>query len=631
MQELAYKLNELSFPLYEKTIFRESIEKLYKLKTYLDDSYYNTSECFFSDSRYDTLKECIKNRDNNYREKIGSVIRERDNRISLPYYLGSADKISYGEEKELFRWICKHSTKKYVISAKLDGVSCLLHKSGKNYHLYTRGDGYIGSDISHIQKYINLPCLKTDITVRGELIIPKDTFSKKYREQYKNPRNMVTGLVSRKTLKEGLSDVHFVAYEIVGNSMYNQSKQLNELNRMGFETVKNIDVKDIHMEMLSSVFMEFRGSSNYELDGIIVQMDEEYDRNTSGNPEYMFAFKMNLSNDVHETSVKHVEWNVSKWGQLKPVIIIEPVDTNGVTMSRVTANHAKYIVENSLGPGAVVKVTRSKEVIPFIVEVVKRAKEPQLPEVEYVWDKNNVNIGVKNEEEIMCVKLVSDFFSKLNIKHVSEATVSKMFENGLDSLIKIVCASKERLLEVPEFGEKSADRIYTNIRNGLKNVKLSTLLGASSVLGYGIGIKKIDTLLLSIPDILDLSKNREELIAMVNEVEGFSELTSVKIVDNLKYAKDFIEQMKDYIDIKREEKISDTLKGYKIVMSGFRDAKVTDEITKRGGKVVDSVSKNTSLLIVPERDGKLTGKGEKAKEYGIEILCRDDFVKKYLS
>lgn len=632
MDKLIDKISKLSLSKYDDYLQQTDIKLLKSIKTHLDDIYYNTSETTLVDYRYDLLKDALIDRDKDFKVQIGATIRENEKRVKLPYYLGSADKISYGEEKELQKWLSTHLSNKYVISAKLDGISCLLyHKSGKT-HLYTRGDGSTGSDITHIKQYINIPMLKEDIAIRGELIIPKETFNEKYKEIYKNPRNMVSGLVSRKTLKEALSDIHFVVYEIVEDNMYEQSKQLDKLRKVGFETVQNIqEIKEINMDTLSTHFLKFRESSEYELDGLIVQLDDTYDRNTSGNPDYMFAFKMNLSSDVHETKVKYIEWNVSKWGYLKPVIIIEPVETNGITISRVTANHAKYIVDNKLGPDSIIKVTRSKEVIPFIVGV-SRSSSPQMPDTEYIWDKNNVNIIVKNHDNTMTIKQISDFFAKLNIKYVSEATVSKMFENGLDTILKIVSADKSRLLQISEFKEKSAERIYTNIRNGLKNVKITTVLGASGMLGYGIGEKKLEALFSVFPDILSSCKqiSKPEIINLIKKVDGFSDITAEKITDKIEDVRIFIENLSKVATFKSQEKISNTLQGQKIVMTGFRDQLLEEHIVKRGGKIVNSVSKNTSILIIKDID-KVSSKLEKATQLGIKIYNKVDFEKEYIS
>lgn len=617
---------------YSDFLQKENLKSLHAWKTVLDDLYYNTGESVLSDARYDMLKDTLKRRDPSYVPPVGAKLREGENRAQLPFWLGSADKITPEEKDVLARWIRDNSSEKYIVSAKLDGVSLLLYRKNGVTKLYTRGDGEIGADISYLAGYFNIPDLDEDIAIRGELIIPKDIFEKKHKNSYKNPRNMVSGLIGGKTARKGLEDVHFVPYEIVGDSMPKPSSQLKKLNELGFEKIMYSKINSVTVEKLKEILTDFRENCPYEIDGIIVQSDLPYDRNTSGNPDYLFAFKMLFDDAVHETVVKSVEWNITKWGQLKPVVIVEPVEVSGVTMTRATAHNAKYVEENNLGEGAIIRITRSKEVIPYIVEVVVQAESPQMPDVEYSWDKNHVNIVARKHDDTICVKLIAGFFAKLGIKHVSEATVEKMFHNGLDNLLKIVGASKKRLLEVPEFGEKSAERIYTNIRNGLKEVKVSTILGASGVLGFGIGQKRMDALLLDIPDLLSVYKKKsaEEMRDMIMTVEGFSFITAEKISGNLKYADMLMTQLGKYCSFQKEIRVSESLKGQKIVMTGFRDKKLEEDIAQRGGKVTGTVSKNTTALVVAKKEGKLTGKLDKASKLGVPIYTKEEFVKKYI-
>jgi NAD-dependent DNA ligase len=631
IENIINKINSLKIKQIESYLETIDKETLFKVKDHLDDLYYNTGEYSMDDNRYDILKDYLPKQN-----KVGSKLREGENRVTLPYWLGSADKITPNQPEVLERWLKENKTKTYIITEKLDGVSCLLSYTNSKIKLYTRGDGIIGADISYLASFFDLPELKEDITVRGELIIKKEIFDKKYKgkkvnnREYKNSRNMVSGLIGSKTTRIGLEDIDFIPYEIVEDVGEKPEKQLDKICKLGFKCIKYAKVDKLSIKILEEYFIKFKIESEYELDGIIVNANEKYDRNISGNPDYMFAFKMMSENDVKETKVLLIEWNISKWGQLKPVAILEPIILNDITISRATAHNAKYIVENNLGKGSVIKVVRSKEVIPYIVEVVS-GTSPDLPNTEYIWDKNKVNILTKKSDNIMCVKLLSDFFSKLGIKFVSEATVDKLYKNGLNNLMKIISADKQRLLQVPEFQEKSAERIYTNIREGLKNVKLSKLLGASGILGYGIGERRIEALFLNIPNFLEIidNKSKKEMYDLIINVEGFSDITTEKIIKNLKYVNIFLEKLKPYTTFKKEIRISSDMKGNKFVVSGFRDKKLEEDINQRGGKLTTSVSGNTTGIIVVSKGGKLTGKVEKASQLGIPIYTKEEFKKKY--
>lgn len=639
------KLNLLSREELKKYFKTTDLQTLHNLKSEADDLYYNTGESYLDDQVYDMLKETLSKRDPDFIPPVGATIRVGSNRVEIPFWLGSLDKVTPEEPEVLARWKKSNPSESYIISEKLDGVSCLVVSDGKKISLYTRGDGVIGADISHLLQYFkSIPKkLKKGFAVRGELIIKKSTFNKKYLrvgdkdksgpKTYKNPRNMVASLVGVKTSREGFTDIDFIAYEIVGNdTMPPPLEQLKTLKSLGFTTAMYEEADDVTIDSLSKLLLKFRDKSEYEIDGIVVAANEPYDRNISGNPDYMIAFKMLLGDAIRETKVISIEWNVSKWGQLKPVVIVQPVDLSGVTINRATAYHGKYVYDNKLGPGAVVKITRSKEVIPKIVDVVKQASEPQMPE-NYVWDKNKVNIkstGADTDKNTMCIKLITSFFAKLGIQHVSESTISKMYESGLDNLLKMLEASRERLMEVPGIQKRSADRIYTNIHNGFKNVRLPLFLGASGIFGFGIGVKRIETLLLDIPDLLSVykKKTREQLIEMITGVEGFSEITAENIVNNLKYADILMKKMAKFMTIKEDKRVSNDMSGHKYVVTGFRDKDLEEAITQRGGKMTTSVSKNTTALIIKQKGEKITGKLAKAQDLGVEIVALEDFMKR---
>lgn len=614
----------------------ETLEKLHQIKLYADDKYYNTGESSgFSDYQYDILKETLLRRDPEYVVPIGARIREGENRVELPYNMGSMSKYKPEDIRELAQWILENRAGQYIVEDKLDGVSCLMIVTNGRIKLYTRGDGIVGADISYLTQYFStIPKnLREDIAIRGELIMKEKTFKQKFANQYANPRNMVAGRLGAKTVREGLKDIDFVAYEIVGNSlMPSPSEQLEYLDQLGFTVVRHELIDSITIEGLVELLVTFKNTSEYEIDGIIVQPNEEYERNTSGNPDYAFAFKMRLGSNLIETTVVEVEWNISKWGQLKPRVRIEPVSLGGVTITYTTGFNGKYIFDNNIGPGAVIRITRSGDVIPYIVEVVTPADEPDMPNIPYTWNETGVDIYTDEHGEVMCVKLISSFFSKLGIKHVSEATVKKMYDHGFNSLLKMIAATEEQLKEIDSFGERLAERTYTNIHNGLKDISIPLVLGASGVFGFGLGRKRIDELMIAIPNILTLYKeiSPSEFLERVMTVEGFSDKSAQRIVDNVKLADKFITELGSFATFKDVTKVSDNLRGMKFVFSGFRDKNLEESVVERGGKVTTSVSSNTTGLVVVSKEGNPTGKIKKAIDLGIDVYTKVEFLAKYI-
>ena len=635
----------------KKYCSKADLDDLHTLKLYLDDLYYNTADPELSDQLYDILKDTLMKRDPEYVPPVGAKIRKHENRVKIPFYMGSADKITPDEQKELDRWIEKNPCKDLVISEKLDGVSGTFTVVNGKRKLFTRGDGETGADISYLIQYIDsIPHVAEDIAVRGELIIRKDVFEKKYYfdgksddkvkgrgfgRLYRNARNMVAGLVGAKTVRAGLQDIEFVVYEIVGHAtMPKPEDQMKKLNKLGFTPAmhKVIPVPE-DMDEWVDLHNRYKKDSKYEIDGIVIQSNVPYDRNPSGNPSYLFAFKVNNEDDIHETTVLDIEWSVSSWGQIVPVAIIDPVELPGNTIKRVTVSNAGLMREKGIGPGAIINVTRSKEVIPFIVSVSEPCDEFKWPDMEYEWDENEVHLKVVDASpEIvtrMRVKLFSKFFAKMGIKHVSNATIAKLYSHGFDTLLKIIAAKKEELVHIDGIQEKSAERIVTNIKEGLKGVKAPELMGACGVFGFGVGRKRVIALMTDIPDLL--TRKRKGLKKRVLEVEGFSEIMADKVVANIDYAVQFIDEISKYVSFLDDTRVSDTLVGLKYAFSGFRSKELEQHIEDRGGKIATSVSKKTSGMIVASKSGKPTGKVAKAESLGIPVYTKEEFTEKFIS
>lgn len=633
MNDKLIKISKLPIDKFTSSLKKNKIEVLTSIKEYLDDKYYNTGDITeFTDEQYDILKDIIVKKDKNFKKCVGSKIREDNNRIKLPYWLGSLDKIKPEEENKLENWKKKFNNNSYIIEDKLDGVSCLYIYKDNKCNLYTRGDGSIGSDITHLLKYIkNIPDVKENIYIRGELIIKEKVFIEKYSDTIANPRNMISGLVNAKSFREGINDIDFIAYEIISEE-YEQiepSLQLNKLKELGFNIVNNMIVnKDfLNINNLSNILIECKEKSIYEIDGIIVQPNSKYIRNTIDNPKYAFAFKINI---FSEAIVEGVEWNISKHKLLKPRVKIQEINLNGVNINYASGSNAKNIVDKCIGKGAVVKITRSGDVIPFIVSVIKPASKPDMPNIPYKWNENKVDIIIEDDENnISDIKQISSFFSNIGVKNISDATVEKIYNSGYNSLIKILDAKEEDFEKIDGFQKTLAKKIYNNIHNGLKNISLDVLIGSSNILGESIGKRKVKSLLEGYPDIFIDNLSKNDKIEKIINIEGFSNKTAEKIVNNIEKTKKFLKDIDKYVSYNTLENKTNKLKDITVLLSGFRNAELEYEIIKNGGKILSNVSKNLKILIVKDKNST-SSKVQKAKSLNIDILFENEFKEKYL-
>jgi NAD-dependent DNA ligase len=253
----------------------------------------------------------------------------------------------------------------------------------------------------------------------------------------------------------------------------------------------------------------------------------------------------------------------------------------------------------------------------------------QFPEDDYIWNETGVDIiSNSGKNDSADIKTISSFFSELGIKHVSDATISKLFENGQDSLVKILNLSQEDFAKIDGFGEKLAERTFANIHSGLQKSSLKDAISASSCFGFGFGKKKIQKLLQTIPDFYE-----KEIVSLteIMAIEGFSEKTATQALYHIPEVQRFVKDISPFIG--KEVVVvpsfsSHKLNGYVIVFSGFRDKDLEDFIQKNGGSVGNSVSKNTTMVVTKNPDDS-SSKLKKAKENKIPIFSKEDFEKKF--
>jgi len=620
-----------------------TIDELEKTIVYASDKYFNETP-IISDAIYDMIIDFLrlKNPKSKVLKNVGAPSKSKD-KVELPFYLGSMDKIKPPSNK-LQTWIDEYPAP-YIIGDKLDGVSALLVYQD-TMKLYTRGTATHGMDISILLNYIKVPSYEQILTLfpksqkgkmiafRGELVISKAKFDKKWADSMKNSRNAVAGLVNSKTINPMLAhDTDFVVYQLVEPN-YNYSKQLDIIKKLEFKTV-HVKTKDkLTFEMLSAYLLKRRSDSKYIIDGIIVTNDKLHSINTSGNPEHSFAFKDVLEDQKATTTVEMIEWNESKDGYLIPTIIISPVDVGGVTIKRVTGNNAKFIVDNMIGVGSKVEVIRSNDVIPKIEKVITKV-EPILPKGNnWKWSDTGVHIiSTDKESSDMKIKSIYHFFSTLDTVGLGEKNIEKLYNAKYDTIEKILKLTKDDIVNIDGFKEKSADNTVKAIKKATTNIPLAKLMVASNKLGHGLGIKRAVDIISKYSDILNSKKyeklSKKQFIEMIKEIEGFDEIISSMFVTNYTEFITFYNSIKSLVTIETKvKKASGTkLAEKKIVVSGFRDKELEERILNEGGTLSTTISKNTDILIIKDKSVSDTSKVIKAKELGVKIYTLDEFNK----
>lgn len=604
------------------------------------DSYYNKGVSLVTDEIYDVLMEKLKQlKPTSKIFKItGAPIKGK--KVKLPYWMGSMNKIKT-EDKLIDRWTTKYQGP-YVISDKLDGISCLLIMTKGKIKLYTRGDGNYGQDISHLVDYVNVSIDKlikikdyNTIAVRGELIMTKENFEK-YADEMSNARNMVAGTVNSKpaSLNEDYAkDIDFITYEVI-EPIKKSSDQMILLKKWGLNVVYYDIYEDVDLTILDGILQKRKKKSIYEIDGIIVTDDNKHTRNLSGNPSYAFAYK-GLS-ETADVKVTRVYWKPSKDGILVPTIRFEKVRLSQADLEYATGFNAKFIVENSIGPGAIITMVRSGDVIPYVMDIVKPAKKPSLPEdLDYQWDKNGVNIVLTNADtnETVIIQRLTKFVRKIGVENLSEGLVTRLVQAGYDSIPKIITIEVDDFLSLDGFQEKLADKLYNNLQEALNKLNILILMDASNVFGHGFGERKIKKILDVYPNIVDeySNKTHNKWENRLLSLEGFDTITVDNFLSALPDFQKFYKKITKIIDVKpyiNKVKKTGRFKNQNIVFTGFRNPKWQKIIEEEGGKITGSVSGKTTLLVYNDGE-ESSSKSLEAKKRGIKRMAKSDFEQKF--
>ena len=590
---------------------------------------YRTGNAIMSDKDYDDMVDLLFSYDpeNEFFSKVGLEVIDETRKSKLPIDMASMNKIKTIEDIQ--NWLRLKGISRnaeIVCTPKYDGLS-LCHDE-INTNTWTRGDGEFGqkSDEHYklIQNHLSLKSEPFSYTY-GEVIMSKQVFADKYSTEFANPRNLVAGLLNSKEVTEPLKDLQFIKYGAIPNEGFNfktKSDILDMLNS-GQEVKVNYHLfiaKDITEELLIELFR--RWSTDYEIDGIILEVNdltlqESLGRETSSNnPCYARAFKHDSFEQRAEADVLGISWNISKHGLLKPVLHITPIKLDGVTVSNVTGNNAKFVKDMGLGIGAKVVVKRSGMVIPLIVEVLQTVDfvMPTVDGTDIDWNENGIELVTLTETDDQKLKQNVAFFEILEADNVSEGIITQLWDAGYQTIEDILNVSQTQLEKIDRFGKRKAQIVYNSIQKSIKDVQLSKLQHATGLF-RGLGSKKLALL---------EHFTTKPTIDQVMEVEGFAEISAKVFVDNYDNFFTFVGNLPITIAEKVEAvKVGTDLEGKSFVFTGVRRKDLEEVIESRGGKVAGSVSKTTTYLVMKSK-GSGSSKETKAISLGVVILTVEE-------
>lgn len=577
-----------------------------------------------TDNVYDNLVDELKKISPNDEllVEIGHIVEDNDRKQKLPITMASMNKIKKIEDID--NWCRLKGIPKstiFILTPKFDGISLCVDEV--NGAVSTRGDGEVGQRSDRHYEYVDNKLKDNNGLFQytyGEVMIPKKVFVDKYSSEFANPRNLVAGLFNSKTPSDKLKDCKYIKYGISKDLKphFQSKKQVIEFLNKNQNTQVDYHIcraSDITEELMIELFD--RWSKEFEIDGIIIEVNDLNQQKVLGretsskNPVFARAFKHSSFEQSAITTVEGITWNVSKQGLVKPIINIKPVVLDGVTVSNVTGNNARFVKEMGIGEGAVITIKRSGMVIPLVVNVLEKVpfETPVVEGTELEWNDNEIELITKTETKEQKIKKIIAFFEILGADNVSEGIINQLWEAGYTSIRDILNISKEELLEIDRFGERKADIVYNSLKKSVTDVKLSKLQHATGIF-KGLGSKK-----LALLEHFEQKPTIDEVLT----IEGFAEKSANVYVDSYDEFYDFVKDLPITIIKKQDTIESDELSGKIFVFTGVRRKDLNEIIESKGGKVGSSVSSKTTHLVVKEV-GSGSSKEKKAMDLGINIL-----------
>ena len=593
---------------------------------------YRSGKPIMSDSKYDQLVEelAFLSPDDELLTKVGVSVTDESRKSKLPIEMASMNKIKSMEDIDdwcRLKGISKNES--VIITPKFDGLSLCVEEIHNK--AWTRGDGEFGQKSDEHYKLIQNH-LYEDIHDNGnpfgpiefiysygEVMMPKKVFIDKYSTDFANPRNLVAGLLNSKEATESLRDCNYIKYGGIPSKSFTPKTKQDILDTLNQNQRVKVDyhickVSELTEDLLIDLFHKY--SVNYEIDGLIIEINDlslqdKLGRETSSNnPCYARAFKHPSFEQSAETEVIGISWNISKQGYLKPTLHVKPVKLDGVTVSNVTGNNARFVKDLGLGVGAIVTIKRSGMVIPLITDVITPVEfvMPDVPNID--WNENGVELMTLTETDDQKLKKLVAFFEILEADNVSEGIIKQLWDAGYTTLKDILNLKPSDLEKIDRFGKRKATIVYNSIQKSVAGVQLSKLQHATGIF-KGLGSLRLVKLehFKTKPSVDD-----------VMMIDGFAESSARSYVDSYDEFFDFIKGLPITIIEKVEAvKVSNDLEGMSFIFTGVRRPDLVKIIESRGGKECSSVSKNTTHLVCADK-GSSSSKMKKAIDLGIQIL-----------
>jgi len=660
----------------------EDLRETIRLHNY---RYYVLNQPLISDAEYDALMDELRELESRHpdlirpdspTQRVGAEPADAFQKVEHPAPILSLDKASNAEEiRSWWERVSKHlpddaaEDVAWVVEPKLDGLTVVLHyEDGLFVQGATRGDGYVGEDITaNLRTVPTLPLripvpgrgaggtetpevdVPSRLVVRGEALMLIEDFEalnerevEAGREPFANPRNAAAGslrqLDPRVTAERPLTLLAYAIVDAAEVSVRTQWETLAYLEALGFrvsEYVKRFEALEPLTDYCAD-WIERRDTVAYEVDGLVIKVDDLERQAAMGvvgrAPRGAVAFK--FPGREATTELLDIGVNVGRTGALVPFAVLEPVEVGGVTIQKATLHNFEDLERKDIRIGDRVLVRRAGDVIPYVVGPIAEARtgDESVFEVPEVCPScGEPVVSREGEVGVYCINVacpeqrlqrITHFVAVMDVEGMGERTVSQLIRAGLiRSAADLYTLKREEVMALEGFAEKSTDNLLDAIE-ATKDRSLARLIAALGIQGVGGVVAR--TLARHYESIADLrDANREEL----ETIEGIGPHTAEAVVTwfDHEHSRAFVEKLRHAgVSLERESPVrpaTGPLEGLTFVITGTLSRprrEIAGWIEEHGGKVTGSVSGNTDFVVLGDSPGR--SKRSKAQELGTPMI-----------
>lgn len=634
-------------------------------------AYYNGEAELMSDYEWDSKFDQLKLLE----DETGIVLPDSPtNKVSEDSISGKKEPhefpaLSLAKTKsvaDLEKWA---SNKPIWISWKLDGLTLVAtYDAGKLTKIVTRGDGHIGTNITHLAPAIKgvLPKIseKGHLVIRGEAVISYEDFNNFLLEtesDYANPRNLASGSLTLKDVDEvKLRHIQWIPFTLVysDQEILSWGQRMDYLEKLGFQTVEHRFIENPTSVNIQEKIDEFTQKVTHKkqpfpVDGLVITYDDTQYASTgsvTGHHATRAGYAFKWQDEYAETVLDHIEWSCAA-STISPVAVFQPVELEGTTVQRASLCNISECERLGIGDaGTKLQVIKANKIIPKVIKITEKVGVLNIPDKCPVCGAEaHVVLSESGTKKLHCsnadctakqLKKFARFVSKdgINIDGISEQTVSTFINHGWIRDYADFYHLKDfayQITSLDGFGKKSVSKLLESIEKS-RNTDSRHLLYALSIPLCGFDVAKRLLSKYTFKELMETAKTSlfDDVFA---SIDGIGPEKSARFVNWFKDDKNYhkVSNLLKELDVKEVEvaEVGTKCAGQTFVITGdvyhYKNRnELKAYIESQGGKVTGSVSKSTTYLINNDAESQ-SSKNKKAHQLGISIITEEQFREKF--